>query len=92
MIPIRRLALSALAATALGLVGAAPAPADPVLAAAGDIACAPTSPFFLGGNGDATHCAQKRTAALTRSSVSMRCTAVVVQKLFTPSASPAKER
>ena len=64
MIPIRRRALSALAATALGLVGAAPAPADPVLAAAGDIACAPTSPFFLGGNGDATHCAQKRTAAL----------------------------
>jgi hypothetical protein len=36
--------------------------ADPVIAAAGDIACATSDPFFNGGSGDASHCAQGRTA------------------------------
>src|SRR4051812_34655429 len=43
---------------------AASALADPVIAAAGDIACAPDNPFFFGGDGDATHCAERRTANL----------------------------
>jgi len=59
-----RLAVGA-ALLALALGGpVASALADPVIAAAGDIACAPDDPFFFSGNGDATHCAQKRTANL----------------------------
>src|SRR5579885_169784 len=36
---------------------------DPVIAAAGDIACDPDSPNFKGGNGTANGCAQGKTAA-----------------------------
>jgi acid phosphatase type 7 len=64
MLVSRRLLAAAAAALALSLATAATAGADPVIAAAGDIACSPSDPFFFGGSGDATHCAQKRTAAL----------------------------
>jgi hypothetical protein len=37
--------------------------ADPVIAAAGDIACSPSDPNWNGGNGTATGCAHKTTAA-----------------------------
>jgi hypothetical protein len=40
---------------------------DPVLVAAGDIACDPESPFFNGGNGTPTACHMKQTAALVQS-------------------------
>jgi hypothetical protein len=40
------------------------AAADPVVAAAGDIACDPADPNFNNGNGTATVCRQKATAAL----------------------------
>lgn len=55
------------AAVVVGMtLAAAPAAraADPVVMAAGDIACDPTDSFYFGGSGDATHCAQGRTAAL----------------------------
>lgn len=35
---------------------------DPVIAAAGDIACDPADSFFNGGNGTSTHCHEKYTA------------------------------
>lgn len=38
--------------------------ADPVIAAAGDIACDPSSSSFNGGNGTSSNCRQKATAAL----------------------------
>ena len=38
--------------------------ADPVIAAAGDIACDPGSSSFNGGNGTSSNCRQKATAAL----------------------------
>jgi hypothetical protein len=53
-----RLASSATA----GPLGAAAA--DPVVAAAGDIACDPTSSSFNGGNGSANNCRQKYTSDL----------------------------
>ncbi len=37
------------------------AASDPVIAAAGDIACDPVNPHFNGGNGDANACRQKST-------------------------------
>lgn len=37
---------------------------DPVIAAAGNIACDPTAPEFNGGNGTPTDCHQKATASL----------------------------
>jgi hypothetical protein len=40
---------------------------DPVIAAAGQIACDPTSPDYNGGNGDAIDCRDKDTAALLTS-------------------------
>jgi hypothetical protein len=61
--------LAAVAACLLGL-GAAPAhAADPVIAAAGDIACAPTGtpnadPNFNGGEGTGDFCRQKHTSDL----------------------------
>ena len=51
------------AVIAAGLA-AAEARADPTIAAAGDIACDPASPFFNGGAGDATHCRQAATGDL----------------------------
>ncbi|MGH2662829.1 MAG: metallophosphoesterase [Actinomycetota bacterium] len=41
-----------------------PGPTDPVIAAAGDIACDPTSPDFNGGVGTATACRQMATSDL----------------------------
>jgi acid phosphatase type 7 len=55
---------AALLAAAVFLLGAASARADATLAAAGDVACAPNEPYYFGGRGDATHCAQGRTAGL----------------------------
>ena len=40
------------------------ASSDPVIAAAGDIACDPADPNFQGGNGTATRCRQKFTSDL----------------------------
>src|SRR5919201_1841906 len=40
------------------------AKADPVIAAAGDIACAPSDSSFNGGAGEATHCRQLYTSNL----------------------------
>ncbi len=54
---------TALAAGLLAASGPAPA-VDPVLAAAGDIACAPESPSFNDGNGTATECRMKATSDL----------------------------
>jgi acid phosphatase type 7 len=47
------------------VLGTSPAwAADPVIAAAGDIACASDAPAYNGGNGTATECAEKRTSDL----------------------------
>jgi hypothetical protein len=43
---------------------------DPVIAAAGDIACDPGSQYFKGGLGTRTACAQRATAALLRPDLS----------------------
>jgi acid phosphatase type 7 len=45
-------------------VTAAPASADPVIAAAGDIACDTSSPFFNGGRGTPDRCHQRYTSDL----------------------------
>ena len=61
---LSRLACLGIVALALGF-NAEPAPAaDPVIAAAGDIACSPSSDHFNGGNGTSTRCRQKRTSDL----------------------------
>jgi len=57
------LAILALALTAPSTAVAA----DPVIAAAGDIACDPASDYFNDGTGDATHCHQQATANLLSS-------------------------
>ena len=60
----RRVAPAALAAlVALGLC-TGNAVADPVIAAAGDIACDPTDPGYNGGNGTSTRCRQRATSDL----------------------------
>src|SRR5215216_5587340 len=41
--------------------------ADPIIAAAGDIACDPNSAYFNGGAGDATHCHEQTTSDLLTS-------------------------
>ena len=59
-----------LTASALALLAVPPVPVgadtsgDPVVMAAGDIACDPTSAYFNGGNGTAGSCRQKYTAKL----------------------------
>jgi Calcineurin-like phosphoesterase len=55
------LAVAFLAALANGSPAGA---ADPVVAAAGDIACAPSDPGYNGGNGTATRCRQRATSDL----------------------------
>ena len=66
----RRLLLSSLLLLAFALGAVTPAPAsggltvDPVIAAAGDIACDPNDPRFNGGDGTATHCHMKQTSDL----------------------------
>lgn len=62
--PGRLSAAAALVCAAIAAPVATAAAADPVIAAAGDIACPASDPLYLGGAGDATHCAQRRTAAL----------------------------
>ena len=47
-----------------GAVRSAFAASDPVIAAAGDIACDPTDSGYNSGNGSATHCRQKFTSDL----------------------------
>jgi hypothetical protein len=49
---------------ALVAVPAADAQADPVIAAAGDIACDPNDPGYNGGNGTAIRCRQRATSDL----------------------------
>jgi acid phosphatase type 7 len=44
--------------------GPLPPPHDPVIAAAGDIACDPTNSGFNGGNGESSSCRQRYTAEL----------------------------
>jgi hypothetical protein len=57
----RRLSLAA--AVIAAVANASPASAaDPVIGAAGDIACAPTDPGYNGGNGTATRCRQRATS------------------------------
>jgi hypothetical protein len=60
------LALLALAVATAAVVGAVfpvtATAADPVIAAAGDIACDPASGSFNAGNGTATHCRQRYTS------------------------------
>jgi hypothetical protein len=60
---VRLLACLASAAGCL-LFGPPAAPADPVIAAAGDIACDTSSEFFNGGVGTEDHCRQKKTSDL----------------------------
>jgi acid phosphatase type 7 len=53
------------AAVIAAVANASPAgAADPVIAGAGDIACAPTDPGYNGGNGTATRCRQRATSDL----------------------------
>jgi acid phosphatase type 7 len=60
-----RVLASLLAAGAsLALIGAPAHAADPVIAAAGDIACDTESEFFKGGFGTAGHCRQRATSDL----------------------------
>jgi Ca2+-binding RTX toxin-like protein len=53
-----------LAVAGLALSAAPARAADPIIAAAGDIACDPADPYYYGGVGDATHCRQKATSNL----------------------------
>ena len=64
MTSARRLLTAAAAAAALMGVPAADAFADPVIAAAGDIACAPTDPGYNGGSGTSDRCRQRATSDL----------------------------
>jgi hypothetical protein len=60
-------ATAVLAAATLGALptaSSAAATADPVIAAAGDIACDPTDPNYNGGSGTSSFCRQQATAAL----------------------------
>jgi acid phosphatase type 7 len=50
--------------TVLATMATARAGADPVIAAAGDIACAPSSQYFNGGAGTSTRCRQRYTSNL----------------------------
>jgi hypothetical protein len=59
----RRLLLAAAVIAAVANPSPAGA-ADPVIAAAGDIACAPTDPGYNGGSGTATRCRQRATSNL----------------------------
>jgi hypothetical protein len=52
------------AMVALSTVATPKAVADPVIAAAGDIACSPSSQYFNGGAGTATKCRQRYTSDL----------------------------
>jgi Calcineurin-like phosphoesterase len=62
--PAPKLIAAAAAAAALMCGLAIDARADPVIAAAGDIACDPTDPGYNGGNGTAGRCRQRATSDL----------------------------
>ena len=64
MTPARRILTVVAAALAAVGIAAADAYADPVVAAAGDIACDPTDPGYNGGNGTADRCQQRATSDL----------------------------
>src|SRR5712691_5555537 len=55
------LAVFAIMTVSIG-VGIASQAGDPVIAAAGDIACDPNNPNFKGGNGTPNGCAEVRTS------------------------------
>ncbi|HEY4596523.1 MAG TPA: hypothetical protein VIJ02_09005, partial [Thermoanaerobaculia bacterium] len=59
-----KLRIALCAALGLALAQAASHAADPVVAAAGDIACEPSNPNFNGGNGTAVACRMKDTSDL----------------------------
>lgn len=59
---LQRLVLVLLAAVVLAAVGAPACRADPVVAAAGDIACDPDDSGFNGGLGTSTRCRQRYTS------------------------------
>jgi Ca2+-binding RTX toxin-like protein len=61
---VRRLAASLFVAFAMLSGGATARAADPVIAAAGDIACSSSSSSFNGGAGTATKCRQRYTSNL----------------------------
>ena len=56
--------ISAIVFGALALAAAPARAADPVVAAAGDIACDPADPYYYYGLGDATHCRQRYVSDL----------------------------
>jgi acid phosphatase type 7 len=60
----RRLLIAAAASAALMGITAAEAGADPVIAAAGDIACDPADPGYNGGAGTQDRCQQRATSNL----------------------------
>jgi hypothetical protein len=60
----RRAATAVATVLATLCVCAAEATADPVIAAAGDIACDPLDPGYNGGNGTSTRCRQRATSDL----------------------------
>jgi hypothetical protein len=60
----RRVLMVLATAIALTWISAAQAAADPVIAAAGDIACDPTDPGYNGGAGTADRCRQRATSDL----------------------------
>ena len=74
---MRRAGNGLLASLAVAIVclylGSAPALADPVIAAAGDIACDTTSEFYNGGAGVPDHCRQRATSDLLVAAASPRC-------------------
>src|SRR4051812_49589324 len=60
--PLGRLVIALVPALAPLATAPAASAADPVIAAAGDVACDPASTSFNGGAGDATHCRQRATS------------------------------
>ncbi len=60
----RRVLMVLATAIALSWIAAAQATADPVIAAAGDIACDPTDPGYNGGAGTSDRCRQRATSDL----------------------------
>jgi hypothetical protein len=64
MTSVRRLLTAAVAGAALMGVPAVDAFADPVIAAAGDIACDPSDPGYNGGSGTSDRCRQRATSDL----------------------------
>jgi acid phosphatase type 7 len=60
----RRLTAAVAIAAAVAPVSAGEAVADPVIAAAGDIACDPLDPGYNGGNGTSDRCRQRATSDL----------------------------